>query len=215
MREAATKEGRTVLYVSHNMNTIRQLCDRCVVLDKGKIVFNGDVEEGVGMYLGSKCNHDTFVDLSLQKRDPEFNPHPVTMQSMEILSESAILKVGSSMELKLVCRPEKLYDNAYLRVIVKTIEGVPVTMFTCRNGRKLVPEIDNVLKFEIDVSRLVPGQYTLSPVIYEVNEQGTNINLDGLKEVLGFEIVAVPGFNHNMPWASRYWGTFYNEPFEL
>ena len=45
MREAAKKEGRTVLYVSHNMNTIRQLCDRCVVLDKGKIVFEGDVEE--------------------------------------------------------------------------------------------------------------------------------------------------------------------------
>ncbi len=45
MREAANKEGRTVLYVSHNMNTIRQLCDRCIVLDKGKIVFDGDVED--------------------------------------------------------------------------------------------------------------------------------------------------------------------------
>jgi lipopolysaccharide transport system ATP-binding protein len=39
MREAANKEGRTVLYVSHNMNTIRQLCDRCIiVLDKGKTI---------------------------------------------------------------------------------------------------------------------------------------------------------------------------------
>ena len=37
MRDAAKQEGRTVLYVSHNMNTIRQLCDRCVVLDKGKV----------------------------------------------------------------------------------------------------------------------------------------------------------------------------------
>ena len=35
MRDAAKREGRTVLYVSHNMNTIRQLCDRCVVLEKG------------------------------------------------------------------------------------------------------------------------------------------------------------------------------------
>ena len=44
MRDAAKKEGRTVLYVSHNMGTIRQLCDRCIVLDKGKIKFEGDVE---------------------------------------------------------------------------------------------------------------------------------------------------------------------------
>ena len=44
MRDAAKQEGRTVLYVSHNMNTIRQLCDRCVVLDKGKVVEQGTHE---------------------------------------------------------------------------------------------------------------------------------------------------------------------------
>ncbi|MBQ6395209.1 MAG: ABC transporter ATP-binding protein, partial [Atopobiaceae bacterium] len=33
MRSEATDSGRTVLYVSHNMSTIRQLCDRCIVLD--------------------------------------------------------------------------------------------------------------------------------------------------------------------------------------
>ena len=35
MGEAASGEGRTVLYVSHNMNTIRRLCTRCIVLDHG------------------------------------------------------------------------------------------------------------------------------------------------------------------------------------
>ena len=39
MRSAAKQDGRTVLYVSHNMNTIRQLCDRCIVLEKGKVAF--------------------------------------------------------------------------------------------------------------------------------------------------------------------------------
>ncbi len=52
MREAANKEGRTVLYVSHNMNTIRQLCDRCIVMDQGKIIYDGEVEEAVKKYLG-------------------------------------------------------------------------------------------------------------------------------------------------------------------
>ena len=48
MRDAAKKEGRTVLYVSHNMNTIRQLCDRCVVLDKGRCIFR---------WKGLPCTH--------------------------------------------------------------------------------------------------------------------------------------------------------------
>ena len=34
--DVANQDGRTVLYVSHNMSTSRQLCTRCVVLDKGK-----------------------------------------------------------------------------------------------------------------------------------------------------------------------------------
>ena len=53
MREAAKQDGRTVLYVSHNMSTIRRLCDRVIVLNSGRVVFNGDVEEGISKYLGT------------------------------------------------------------------------------------------------------------------------------------------------------------------
>ena len=58
MRDAAKKEGRTVLYVSHNMNTIRQLCDRCIVLDKGKIIFEGGVEDSIDIYMKHEKNED-------------------------------------------------------------------------------------------------------------------------------------------------------------
>ena len=68
MRDAATTEGKTVLYVSHNMNTIRQLCDRVIVLDKGQIVFDGDVEEGIATYIGKNMQYGTKLDLSSYKR---------------------------------------------------------------------------------------------------------------------------------------------------
>jgi len=45
------REGRTVLLVSHNMNTIESLCDQAILLSKGKIVFNGDTHEVVSQYL--------------------------------------------------------------------------------------------------------------------------------------------------------------------
>ena len=60
MREAADKEGRTVLYVSHNMNTIRQLCDRCIVLEHGRIgrkvpsIQNAGAEDG-GLRMTRLC----------------------------------------------------------------------------------------------------------------------------------------------------------------
>ena len=64
MRQAASEDGRTVLYVSHNMNTIRTLCDRCVVLEKGRIIYNGDVEEGISLYM-SHAAEENAVDHDL------------------------------------------------------------------------------------------------------------------------------------------------------
>ena len=62
-------EGRTILYVSHNMNTVRQLCDRCVVLNKGEKIFDGDTEQAISVYLGKNLtDFDTFVDFSQVSR---------------------------------------------------------------------------------------------------------------------------------------------------
>ena len=49
LREAAG-EGRTVLYVSHNMDSVRELCDRCIYLEHGEIAFDGDPETAIAMY---------------------------------------------------------------------------------------------------------------------------------------------------------------------
>ncbi len=50
MREVSEDDERTILYVSHNMQTIKKLCDRCIVLDHGEVVFDGDVESAVRIY---------------------------------------------------------------------------------------------------------------------------------------------------------------------
>ena len=64
MCEVAEQEGRTILYVSHNMNTIRQLCDRCIVLQKGHLVYDGDVEEAISIYMNQSDELKTSYDYS-------------------------------------------------------------------------------------------------------------------------------------------------------
>ncbi|HUP59022.1 MAG TPA: ABC transporter ATP-binding protein [Thermoanaerobaculia bacterium] len=49
---AVSQRGRTVLFVSHNMAAIQQLCGRVIVLDKGRVGFDGPTEEGVLHYMG-------------------------------------------------------------------------------------------------------------------------------------------------------------------
>jgi hypothetical protein len=76
MKDAAKKEGRTVLYVSHNMNTIRQLCDRCIVLSKGKVVYEGDVESSIAVYMDSEANDQVKMDFSdvIRERQRWYTP---------------------------------------------------------------------------------------------------------------------------------------------
>lgn len=51
--DEVAKSGRTVLFVSHNMGAIRQLCSKVVVLERGKVLFEGPVEKGIAKYLAS------------------------------------------------------------------------------------------------------------------------------------------------------------------
>lgn len=210
MRDVAKKEGRTVLYVSHNMNTIRQLCDRCIVLDKGKVIFQGSVEDAIEVYLGSRSTSKPHIELTDMHRDPEFaNPH-VTMNFFDVLnSDTGIFSVGSKIEGRMTYSSKRKVNDAYLRIIVKSVDASPVTMSTNRKSFCISKGEAGTLSFTLDTSRLVPGRYTLSFVFYEVDHYGVNCNLDGLKDVYCFEIDTVVGFNNNMEWKKKYWGHFY------
>jgi len=52
--EVAASENRTILYVSHNMETIRRLCQRVIVLDHGRLVYDGEPEQGIAVYLNQE-----------------------------------------------------------------------------------------------------------------------------------------------------------------
>lgn len=66
MEEVTHKEGRTVLFVSHNMAAVNSLCTRAVVVEKGSIIFNGDVSKGIFTYLELN-RQNSMVDLESRK----------------------------------------------------------------------------------------------------------------------------------------------------
>jgi homopolymeric O-antigen transport system ATP-binding protein len=54
MQDISKGEGRTVLFVSHNMAAVKSLCTRAMVLEHGKMVFEGNTDEAVNFYLSNK-----------------------------------------------------------------------------------------------------------------------------------------------------------------
>jgi lipopolysaccharide transport system ATP-binding protein len=62
------KEGRTVLFVSHNMGAVQQLCVRTILLNAGLIKFDGDTKSGIDCYLRDAEKYIEAFDFSALKR---------------------------------------------------------------------------------------------------------------------------------------------------
>ncbi|MGW1455067.1 ABC transporter ATP-binding protein [Salegentibacter agarivorans] len=71
MQDLSTGEGRTVLFVSHNMSSIKGLCTKSIVLESGKLVFEGKTDNAVDFYLNKNktLSRDFFVDKVKRKQN--------------------------------------------------------------------------------------------------------------------------------------------------
>ncbi len=67
MQDISRGEGRTVLFVSHNMSAIKKLCTRGIVLEKGSVAFEGDANEAVSFYLSNQNSIGSKVVLADRK----------------------------------------------------------------------------------------------------------------------------------------------------
>jgi len=103
-----TKEGRTVLFVSHNMNAVEQLCQSCMLLDTGKILkFESNVQEVIKTYLftnsrdsgsewhrtSEKYDNDYFKPISLKIVNTNGDP-------LDSASHSSDVNVQIEAEIK-------------------------------------------------------------------------------------------------------------------
>lgn len=207
MGDVAEKEGKTVLYVSHNMNTIQQLCSRCIVLNKGKVIYDGEVEEAIKIYMGNVEQSPTKIALQDMTRAEEFKSMSARMTCLEVLDYSeSVFPLGEKVKFKLDYDGYRDADNLCMRIVINYADGSPVTMVTSDKVLKLREGKSESIIFELDFSTIVSGKYTMSIVLYEVNQFGTRYNCDGIKDVFCFEIEDNQEINFNMEWSHRYWG---------
>ncbi|MEO9503619.1 ABC transporter ATP-binding protein [Nonlabens ulvanivorans] len=69
MQDISNTSGRTVLFVSHNMAAVQDLCSRVLLLEDGSIVYNGNVEDGIKRYLESNLSHQAKVNFDFDSLD--------------------------------------------------------------------------------------------------------------------------------------------------
>lgn len=191
MGEAANGEGRTVLYVSHNMSTIRKLCTRCIVLDHGKKIFDGDVEQAIALYMNtSSFSPEVNIDLS-KKRMPHLPLPALTKMEHLILQNKSIpnYQFNEPIIFDLTVSSHKNVESLCLRVEIKTQEAIPIGSCVLHNFTGINEGETKVFRVSAPINGLTPGKYLVLLVLYEVNEFGTYEDLDAIMPAFAFEVV--------------------------
>lgn len=187
MKEIASS-GRTVLYVSHNMATIRSLCNRCIVLSKGEKVFDGDVEEAIACYISTNFNLEVKRDLSNAKRDYRTS-EKAHMNYIEVLDKQrCVFSMGEKMRFKLKWEGYQDFRNMQMRIGVFSLNGyaVGISYSECFSGR--IGNNEHIIT--LDISHLLPGRYTLELIMNEISIGGGFDKHDVIKEAIMFEMIA-------------------------
>ena len=203
MKDVSQDQGRTVLFVSHNMNTILSLCKTGLLLENGMVKCSGNIKSVVDTYSGGQDASSAEIDFMAKPRDTsELHCEDVHLKTFKITEPtSSTLFYGNKMKGHLQIESEKAIDDVTLRLTVRTAGDVVVsssindTMIQLKKGT-------NELDLELDTSFLAPGTYSLSFVL-AVN--GTQY-LDIQRRAFFFEIMPVAGFNRGREWDAVWYG---------
>ncbi len=204
MKNVSKIDNRTILYVSHNMNTVRELCNRVIVLDKGKIVFDGDVNEGISIYAGNGTKNSTLFNLYEAEKNTD-TLSEIDMQSLEILGkESNIFKTNEQIKLKLEFDSPFNLQNMKLMVVILRIDEVRVGM--TESNYFEVKKGENVIVFNLDLPNLVDGSYFAEISIIHNLADGTFKKYAGIYNALYFLISNEKKLRLGKEWRSEIFG---------
>lgn len=146
MEDVAKNQGRTVLFVSHQLGMVRTLCNRGILLKSGILAFDGSSEDAIDNYLRRDATDDCAASIKVPI-SPEKNA--------QILSARLLDKDGNERQTF------DVFEEIYLEVdyvVRKEISSAGLYVDVERNGAILFRSFDTDLRPEL-LRRRKPGEY--------------------------------------------------------
>lgn len=189
MQDVSKGEGRTVLFVSHNMGSIRALCKNTMVLDKGQIVYSGDVKSGVDFYLSknSENKNDNTVVVLGEKDHDKNRSLDVEFMSFAYKKKDNHFASDEDIEIEIITKANRT-KNCRINCTIFNVEGSPVGSNTSLDSFDIEEGTQKSLLYIIRKSHLVQGYYTISFSLGCGNASMGETNYDVVQKIIGFEI---------------------------
>ena len=174
MQDVSQGEGRTVLFVSHNMTSIRHLCKSGVVLENGQVVFMGTANDAIDRYMAS--NSCMLVDTPIREHPrPKGCNGDIKFESIAFLNkDNKPITPHSGEFVRIQMGVEVLKDTEQCKLSIDLFSQADSLLMNfpsyVLNGNMLIKKGKYLANCDIERLPLTGGTYKLS--LWAANEKG-------------------------------------------
>ena len=165
-------EGRTVLFVSHNMAAIQQLCELTLVLKSGRISYQGSTREAINHYLFFRKNDLKILDSPIaENSDRHFSLERIAFRNNQDMEIPAAIS-GEELFIDLYINSKEIVRNLDISIGINSREGTRLSILHSRlSGCQLsLFEEKSRISCHIKNLNLLSNQYLLDIKIYADKE---------------------------------------------
>ncbi len=172
MDEVTKDSDRTIFFVSHDMGAIRRICNKVVVLERGEIVFFGEVDKGVERYLHDErlSNAAITFDYDMYKD----KCHKLQMLSASIVKNNKVNNsfiYGEKIDINIDFEIKKEFTGGLISIEIFNTEGICVFCSTSSDYHGHLNHTYKVGDYRYSLS--IPNGMYLKPGNYIVTFQST------------------------------------------
>lgn len=209
MGDVSEEEGKTILYVSHNMNTVRKLCKNCVVLNHGEVEYIGDTESAIAIYLQKAENKSVFSDFR-QRLDTIVKP--VRFLWFEIIGrKEPVFSVDETIKASIGIESQS--EQRSLKMRMEIYNGENTIVGTMISAQSFALHGKKEIEITMDLHRLMPSTYKVTLLLFQSNSFGSQSYIDRIPEAFSFSIEEQK--ETDLTWLPRFWGNVRLEDIQI
>lgn len=182
--------GKTVLYVSHNMRTIRSLCNRAILLDHGHLAYDGDTNEAVDRYAAPMFMVERNIDaLHRAKKRGTI----MRILHMRMNHDSVQFTSDECLDFSFTMRTNIDAPDLHLRVIINALGEKPIAAATVEEAMPVKQGEMATHRVRMPLNRFAKGRYVATLSVFTVTA-GRPAYYDTVYDAFGFEVTDDQGF---------------------
>ena len=190
---AVAKEGRTVLFVSHNMGAVRNLCQQGIVLRHGRVAFQGAANDAVDCYLSkSSESNATTWERSSPSPSPESGKNVFFERAWMDMPEGGF-STDKPLEFRFLVKAVRSEENCRINATISNLDETPVGSVSSLHFFPIRRGENKILRFALKNHHLAFGTYQISFSLGTGNFQTQQRDFEVLMNAFRFKVSKFSG----------------------